>query len=303
MISPNRGGAGTAVLQLLAGEDQPLLVRGNALLVLDLGLYVVYGVGGLNLQDLHPTTETEDKVKGGLLLDVVIGEGTAVLQLLAGEDQPLLVRGNALLVLDLGLYVVDGVGGLNLQGDGLAGEGLHEDLHPTTETEDKVKGGLLLDVVIGEGTAVLQLLAGEDQPLLVRGNALLVLDLGLYVVDGVGGLNLQGDGLAGEGLHEDLHPTTETENKVKGGLLLDVVIGEGTAVLQLLAGEDQPLLVRGNALLVLDLGLYVVDGVGGLNLQGDGLAGFHDLSSRNASASSVRMAEIILNPHVYVLLF
>ena len=33
---------------------------------------------------------------------------------------------------------------------------------------------------------------------------LLVLDLALHVVDGVRGLHLQGDGLAGQGLHEDL---------------------------------------------------------------------------------------------------
>jgi hypothetical protein len=41
--------------------------------------------------------------------------------------------------------------------------------------------------------------------LLVRGNSLLVLDLALDIVDGVGGLNLKGDGLAGEGFDEDLH--------------------------------------------------------------------------------------------------
>jgi hypothetical protein len=34
---------------------------------------------------------------------------------------------------------------------------------------------------------------------------LLVLDLGLDIVDGVRGLNLEGDGFAREGLHEDLH--------------------------------------------------------------------------------------------------
>ena len=38
---------------------------------------------------------------------------------------------------------------------------------------------------------------------------------------------------------------------MEGALLLDVVVREGPAVLQLLAGEDQPLLVRGDALLVL----------------------------------------------------
>ena len=44
-------------------------------------------------------------------------------------------------------------------------------------------------------------------------------------------------------------------------LLLDVVVGEGAAVLQLLAREDEALLVGRNALLVLDLGLDGVDGV------------------------------------------
>ena len=60
----------------------------------------------------------------------------------------------------------------------------------------------LLNVVIGEGAAVLELLAGEDQALLVRGNALLVLDLALHIVDGVRGLDLEGDGLARQGLNE-----------------------------------------------------------------------------------------------------
>jgi len=87
-----------------------------------------------------------------------------------------------------------------------------------------VEGGLLLDVVVGEGPSVFELLASEDQPLLVRGDALLVLDLGLDVLDGVGGLNLQGDGLPGQSLHENLHATTETEHQVEGGLLLDIVV-------------------------------------------------------------------------------
>ena len=41
-----------------------------------------------------------------------------------------------LLVLDLGLDIVDGVRRLDLKGDGLAREGLDEDLHTATETED-----------------------------------------------------------------------------------------------------------------------------------------------------------------------
>ena len=71
--------------------------------------------------------------------------------------------------------------------------------------EHQVQGRLLLDVVVGEGAAVLELLAREDETLLVGGDALLVLDLRLDVVNRVRGLNLQGDGLACEGLDEDLH--------------------------------------------------------------------------------------------------
>ena len=40
---------------------------------------------------------------------------------------------------------------------------------------------------------------------MVRGNAFLVLGLGLDVIDGVGGLDLESDGLAGESLNKDLH--------------------------------------------------------------------------------------------------
>ena len=71
---------------------------------------------------------------------------------------------------------------------------------------------LLLDVVVGQRATILELLAGEDQALLVRGNALLVLDLRLDVVNRVRRLDLQRDGLASERLHEDLHATTETEH-------------------------------------------------------------------------------------------
>jgi hypothetical protein len=57
--------------------------------------------------------------------------------------------------------------------------------------------------------------------------------------------------ITGECLYEDLHTTTQAEHQVKGGLLLDVVVGEGAAVLELLASEDQALLIRGNSFLVL----------------------------------------------------
>jgi hypothetical protein len=69
----------------------------------------------------------------------------------------------------------------------------------------EVKGGLFLDVIIGKGPAILELLSSENEALLIGGDSLLVLDFGLHVIDGVGGLDLKGDGLAGKGFHEDLH--------------------------------------------------------------------------------------------------
>ena len=138
-----------------------------------------------------------------------------------------------------------------------------------TKTEHQVEGGLLLDVVIRKRPAVLKLLTSKDETLLVRRDTLLVLDLRLDVVNGVAGLHLQCDCLAGEGLDEDLHTTTETEHQVKSRLLLDVVVRESTAVFQLLASENETLLVWRNALLVLDLGLDVVDSIRRLNLESD----------------------------------
>jgi hypothetical protein len=61
----------------------------------------------------------------------------------------------------------------------------------TAETEDQVERRLLLDVVVGEGAAILELLAGEDEALLVRGNALLVLDLRLDVIYGIARLFIE----------------------------------------------------------------------------------------------------------------
>ena len=78
---------------------------------------------GLLDKDLHAAAQTQDQVKGGLLLNVVVSQGAAILKLLASEDQALLVWGNPLLVLNLGLDILDGVRRLHLQGDGLASEG------------------------------------------------------------------------------------------------------------------------------------------------------------------------------------
>ena len=105
-------------LKLLASEDQVLLVRGDALLVLNLGLD----------KDLHSTTEAEHGMGVGHLLYVVVRESATILELPASKDQVLLVRGDALLVLNLGL---------------------DEDLHPTMEMEHEMG--------VGEGVTILGL--------------------------------------------------------------------------------------------------------------------------------------------------
>ena len=157
----------------LAAKTLDLAVTVNLVVLEDgeLGLLVLVldllgGGVDLLLALLTTTTQAKDEVKGRLLLDVVIRKSAAVLELLAGEDQALLVRGNTLLVwcgvslcrffflflyfyiskshalcavmargflvvltLDLGLDIVNGVGGLHLKGDSLTREGFDEDLH------------------------------------------------------------------------------------------------------------------------------------------------------------------------------
>ena len=117
---------------------QPLHLAGPVHLVeLEHGelhlLVLVLDLLGLGVRLLLPllraTTETEDEMKRRLLLDVVVGERAAVFELLPGENQSLLVGRDAFLVLDLGLDIVDGVGGLYLEGDCFPRKGFHEDLH------------------------------------------------------------------------------------------------------------------------------------------------------------------------------
>ena len=63
-----------------------------------------------------------------------------------------------------------------------------------------------LDIAGAQCTAVLKLPAREDQALLVRWNALLVLDLLLGVCNGTRRIEIEDDGLACDGLDEDWHP-------------------------------------------------------------------------------------------------
>merc|ERR1712213_269590 len=266
---------GPSIFQLLSSKDQSLLIWWDSFLVLDLGLDILNRIRRLDLQgdglasesldkDLHTSSQSKNQMQSTFFLDVVIREGSSVLELLSSKNQSLLIWGNSFLVLDLSLDILNRVRRLNLKGDGLSSQGLDEDLHTSSQSENKMESALLLDVIIRKSSSILELLSSKDQSLLVWRNSFLVLDLGLDILNGVRWFNLEGDGLSSQCLDEDLHTSSQSENKMESAFLLDVVIGEGSSVLELLSSKDQPLLVWGNAFLILNLGLHVLNGIRGL---------------------------------------
>ena len=64
---------------------------------------------------------------------------------------------------------------------------------------------LFLDVVVGQSAAVFELLASENEALLVWRDSLLVLDLGLDILDSIARFNFKSDGFASQSLDKDLH--------------------------------------------------------------------------------------------------
>lgn len=106
-----------------------IVLQHSQLNLLSLMLILLGSGVGLLLPLLSTTTKSQHKMKGGLLLDVVVRQSTAIFQLLTSKDQPLLVRRNSFLILDLGLYIFYSVRGFNLERDRFPRKGLHENLH------------------------------------------------------------------------------------------------------------------------------------------------------------------------------
>jgi len=71
-----------------------------------------------------------------------------------------------------------------------------------------VKSAFFLNVVVTQSSAIFQLFSGKDESLLIRGDAFLILNLGLDIINSVAGFNIKSDGLASQGLDEDLHSTS-----------------------------------------------------------------------------------------------
>lgn len=136
---------------------------------------VVLGGKGLQRWLDDATTETEDQVKRGLLCNRI----QSVINLFEIPQLPLPLR-------CLGRHSVQ----------------QHDILGLTLFRSECSMAPYLLDVVVAQRPAILKLLAGEDQTLLVWRDTLLVLDLALDIVDRVAGLDLEGDGLAREGFDE-----------------------------------------------------------------------------------------------------
>ena len=116
-------------------------------------------------------------------------------------------------VLDLGLYILDGVRRFNFQSDGRASGSLNKNLHSSSQAQNQMQSGLLLDVVVRQSTPILKLLASKDQTLLIRRDTFLVLNLGFDIVNCIRRLDLKSDGLASQCLHKDLHVETVEEKR------------------------------------------------------------------------------------------
>ncbi len=67
-------------------------------------------------------------------------------------------------------------------------------------------------------------------PLLIGRDSFFILDLLLYVFNGIAGFYFQSDCLSSQGFNKDLHSSSQSEYQMEGGFFLDVIIGKGSSV-------------------------------------------------------------------------
>lgn len=72
------------------------------------------------------------------------------------------------------------------------------------QPQDQMQRGFFLNVVITEGTTIFELFAGKNQTLLIRWNALLVLNFRFDIVNRVGRFDIERNCLAGQGFDKNL---------------------------------------------------------------------------------------------------
>jgi len=90
---------------------------------------------------------------------------------------------------------------------------------PIGLTKNQMKRRLLLNIIVGESATILQLLPRKNQPLLIRRDTLLILDLTLDALNRVALLYIQSNGLAGKRLDKDLHSNICERNVLKRSAL------------------------------------------------------------------------------------
>jgi len=137
-----------------------------------------------------------------------------------------------------------------------------------------VKSRFLLNVVVRQSSSIFQLFTSKNKTLLFWWNSFLVLNFCFDVGNGIVGLDIKSNRFTSQRFHKDLHSTTsQSENQVKRGLFLDVIIGKSTSIFKLFTSKDQSLLFWWNSFFVLDLGFDVGNGIIWLDIQSNGFTG------------------------------
>jgi len=95
-----------------------------------------------------------------------------------------------------------------------------------------------LDVVIREGTSILELFTSKNQSLLIGWNSFLVLNLLLHIIDGVAWLNIKSDSFTSKSFNKNLHTSTKSKHEMKGRFFLNIVVRQSSAILKLLSCKD-----------------------------------------------------------------
>merc|ERR1712136_656348 len=107
---------------------------------------------------------------------------------------------------------------------------VNRNLHTSSQSQDQMKSGFFLDVVIAQGSSIFQLLSSKDKTLLIWRNTFFVLDLGFDIINCVLGFDFKGDGFTSQGFDEDLHTSSQSQVQMKSGFFLDVVITQGSSI-------------------------------------------------------------------------
>ena len=179
----------------------------------------IWFINFIDLSVFHPSdtsSESQNEMKSRFLLDVIVRKSSSVFELLSCEDKSLLIGWDTFLVLDFSFDIFDGVSWFNVKGDGFTSEGFYENLHSSSKSENQVKSGLFLDVIVGESSAIFKLLSSEDESLLIRWDTFCILNVSLDIFNGICWLNIKCDGFTSKCLDEDLHTSSESKNQMEG---------------------------------------------------------------------------------------